>query len=102
MLLVVVVVLLLLLLHIGDCLLLELGVPVVLDVVVRPARQLGRDDGPPAPDGVVEGADDPVLLLRVAAVLDVRAQVVEPPQPAALAAPVQPCASTCTSIRITP
>jgi hypothetical protein len=88
---VVVVVLLLLLLVVhGDGLLLELGVPVILDVVVRPAGQLGGDDGPPAPDGVVEGADDPVLLLRVAAVLDVRPQVVEPPQAAALAAPVQP------------
>jgi hypothetical protein len=78
----------------GQGLLLELGVPVVLDVVVRPAGQLGRDDGPPASDGVVEGADDEVLLLGVAAVLDVRAEVVQPPQPAALAAPVQPCAGT--------
>jgi hypothetical protein len=75
----------------GERLLLELGVPVVLDVVVRPAGQLGRDDGPPAADGAVEGADDPVLLLRVPAVLDVRAQVVEPAQTAALAAPVQTC-----------
>jgi len=74
----------------GDDLLLELGVPVVLDVVARTARQLGGDGGPPAPDGVVEGQDDPVLLLRVAAVLDVRAQVVEPPQPAAVAQPIQP------------
>ncbi|CAL4894756.1 unnamed protein product [Urochloa decumbens] len=74
----------------GHGLLLELGVPVVLDVVVGPAGELGRDDGPPAPDGGVEGPDDPVLLLRVPAVLDVGAQVVEPPQAAALAAPVQP------------
>jgi hypothetical protein len=28
-------------------LLLQLGVPIVLDVVVRPARQLRRDDRPP-------------------------------------------------------
>nr|ACN31059.1 unknown [Zea mays] len=72
-------------------LLLELGVPVVLDVVIGPAGELGRDDRPPAADGAVERPNDPVLLVGVAAVLDVRPQVVEPPQPAALAAPVQPC-----------
>jgi hypothetical protein len=32
----------------GHGLLLELGIPVILDVVVRPAGQLRRDDGPPA------------------------------------------------------
>jgi hypothetical protein len=75
----------------GQRLLLELGVPVVLDVVVRPAGQFGRDDGPPAADGAVEGEDDPVLQFRVPAVLDIRPQVVEPPKPAALAAAVEPC-----------
>jgi hypothetical protein len=75
----------------GQSLLLELGVPVVLDVVVRPAGQFGGDDGPPAADGAVEGEDDPVLQFRVPAVLDIRAQVVEPPKPAALAAAVEPC-----------
>ena len=74
----------------GVVLLLELGVPVVLDVVVCAAGELGRDDGPPAADGSVEGADDAVLVVGVAAVPDVRAQVVEPPEAAALAAPVQP------------
>ena len=45
----------------------------------------------PAPDGDVEAADEAVLVLGEAAVPDVRPEVVEPPQPAALAAPVQPC-----------
>jgi hypothetical protein len=39
----------------------------------------------------VEGDDDGVLLLGEAAVPDVWPEVVEPPQPAALAAPLQPC-----------
>jgi hypothetical protein len=72
-------------------LLLELGVPVILDVVVRPPRQLRRDDRPPAPDGGEEAADDPILVVGEVAVLYVGPQVVEPPQPAALAAPLQPC-----------
>jgi hypothetical protein len=44
----------------------------------------------PAPDADVEAADQPVLVLREAAVPDVGPEVVEPPEPAALAAPVQP------------
>lgn len=44
----------------------------------------------PASNRVVERADDVVLLLGVAAVLDVRPQVVQPPEPAALAAAVEP------------
>ena len=44
----------------------------------------------PAPDADVEAADQPVLVLREAAVPDVGPKVVEPPEPAALAAPVQP------------
>jgi hypothetical protein len=48
----------------------------------------------PASDGAVEGADDVVLLLSVAPVPDVRPQVVEPPEPAALAAAVQPWIKT--------
>jgi hypothetical protein len=42
----------------------------------------------------VEGDDDGVLLLGEAAVPDVWPEVVEPPQPAALAAPLQPCDHT--------
>jgi hypothetical protein len=42
----------------------------------------------------VEGDDDGVLLLGEAAVPDVGAEVIEPPQPAALAAPLQSCDHT--------
>jgi hypothetical protein len=44
-----------------------------------------------ASDLGVEGDDDGVLLLGEAAVPDVWPEVVEPPQPAALAASLQPC-----------
>jgi hypothetical protein len=44
-----------------------------------------------APELGVEGHDDGVLLGGEAAVADVRAEVVEPAQPAALAAPLEPC-----------
>lgn len=73
-------------------LLLELGVPVVLDVVVGPPRKVRSDDGPPAPDGGEEVADDHVLLAGEVAVLYVGPQVVEPPQTAALPAPLEACA----------
>jgi len=44
-----------------------------------------------APELGVEGQDDGVLLGGEAAVADVGAEVVEPAQPAALAAPLEPC-----------
>jgi hypothetical protein len=100
-------------------LLLELSVPVVLDVVVCPPWELRRDDRPPAisscsastlfvkvnisyiyiaigrkwapaSHGSEEAADDPVLVPREVTVLYVGPKVVEPAQPAALAAPLQP------------
>jgi hypothetical protein len=40
---------------------------------------------------LVELDDELVLLLGEVAALEVRAQVVDPPQPAALPAPQQPC-----------
>jgi hypothetical protein len=72
-------------------LLLELGVPVVLDVVVRPPRQLRRDHRPPVADDGVQLDDGLLLGVRELAVLEVGPQVVGPPEPAALAAPLQPC-----------
>ena len=69
--------------------LLEARVPVVLDAVVGPPGQVRGDEGPPAADGGVERADDVVLLRGEAAVTEARAEVVEPPQAAALAAPQQ-------------
>jgi hypothetical protein len=42
----------------------------------------------------VEADDGVLLLLAEVAALDVRAQVVDPPEPAALAAPQQPCSSS--------
>jgi hypothetical protein len=58
----------------------------------------GRGLCSPAPDADVEAADDPVFLLGEAAVPDVRPEVVEPPQPAAFAAPVQPCKQRWISV----
>jgi len=45
----------------------------------------------PVAELVVEADDGVLLLLAEVAALDVRAQVVDPPEPAALAAPQQPC-----------
>ena len=44
----------------------------------------------PVAELVVEADDGVLLLLAEVAALDVRAQVVDPPEPAALAAPLQP------------
>jgi hypothetical protein len=45
----------------------------------------------PAAYGSEEVADDPVLVVREVTMLYVWPQIVEPTQPAALAAPLQPC-----------
>jgi len=74
--------------------LLEVRVPEVLDLVVRPARQVRRDRRPLVAEDGVEVQDGLFFLLRELAPLDVRPQVVGPPQPAALAASVQPCKSS--------
>jgi hypothetical protein len=104
----------------GQQLALDVRVPVVLDLVVRPPRQLPRDERPPARDGPaddgkmiesrrreimvpaggrrtetecllvaeqgVELDDDLVVVVREVAALEVRAEVVHPAKPAALAA----------------
>lgn len=66
--------------------LLQLSVPVVLDIVIGSARQLRSYNGPPASDVVVETANDVVLFLGETSVLDVGPEVIEPPQAAAFAA----------------
>eukprot|EP00053_Salpingoeca_punica_P008611 m.77034 g.77034 ORF g.77034 m.77034 type:complete len:398 (-) comp14674_c1_seq9:234-1427(-) len=60
-------------------------VPVVLDGVVRPARQELGDLGPLVAEGVVGVQDDAVLLLCPGRLLDVRRQMVVPPFAALLA-----------------
>jgi hypothetical protein len=80
-------------------LLLDVGVPVVLDLVVRPPRQPRRDLGPPVAELRVEVDDQRLFLLREEAALEVRPQVVGPPQPAALPAPQQPCGDQETNVR---
>jgi hypothetical protein len=64
-------------------------------------RSLGSRLLPVADDGV-ELEDRVVLLGGEVPALDVRAQVVGPPQPAALAAPVQPCMHARAAHRILP
>jgi len=64
--------------------------PVVLDLVVRPPWQVLRDPRPPVSPLGMELEDEELLLRREVAALDVRLEVVEPPQPAALAGPLQP------------
>jgi hypothetical protein len=50
----------------------------------------------PATDGSKEVADDPVLVVREVTVLYVWPQIVEPPQSAALAAPLETCDAICS------
>jgi hypothetical protein len=84
-------------------LLLDVGVPVVLDLVVRPSRQVRRDLGPPVAQLRVQVDHRFLLLLRQLPALQVRPQVVGPPQPAALPATQQSCSkSTSTSESMTP
>ena len=68
-----------------------MGVPVVLDVVVGALGEVGGDGGPAVAEQRLEVDDDPLLVRREVAALYPRPQVVRPPQPAALAAPHQPC-----------
>jgi len=53
----------------------------------------------PVAELLVEADDGVLLLLAEVAALDVRAQVVDPPEPAALAAPQQPCSSSSSTSR---
>lgn len=66
------------------------GVPEVLDLVVRPSGQAGGDGGPLVAQNAMEVNDGVLLFEREPAPLDVGPQIVRPPQPAALPAPLQP------------
>ena len=70
-------------------LLLDEGVPEVLDLVVGAARQLRGDLRPLVAEDGVEVDDEVLLLLGEGAPLQVRPQVVYPPKPAALPTPLQ-------------
>ena len=70
-------------------LLLDARVPEVLDLVVGAPGQLRGDLRPLVAEDGVEVDDEVLLLLREGAPLEVRPQVVYPPQPAALPAPLK-------------
>jgi len=58
------------------------------------------DEPPTAPvaEELVEADDEVLLVVGDVAALDVRPEVVEPPQPAAFAAPAQTCThASCTN-----
>jgi hypothetical protein len=68
-------------------LLLDVCVPVILDLVVRPPWQARRDFRAPVAELRVQIDHRFLLLFRQQPTLQVRTQVVGPSQPAALAAP---------------
>lgn len=63
----------------GEPFLLQLGVPVVLDVVVRSSGQLRCYDRPPASYFVVEIAYDIIFIFSETTMLDIWSQIIEPP-----------------------
>jgi hypothetical protein len=65
--------------------------PVVLDLVVGAPREVLRDLGPAVAPAGVQLQDEQLLLRRDVAPPQVRPQVVEPPQAAALPRPPEPC-----------
>jgi hypothetical protein len=77
----------------GRLALLEVRPPVVLDLVVRPTGQAARNRRPPVSPESMELDDDALLLGRDLAALQIRSQIVHPPQPAALATSLQPCSN---------
>lgn len=72
-------------------LLLDARIPEILDLVVSPPRQLSCNLRPPVPKDSMELNDEVFFLLRECTSLEVRPQIVYPPQPAALAASLEPC-----------
>jgi hypothetical protein len=74
----------------GEELALDVGVPVVLDLVVRPPRQPPGDQRPLVAEELVELDDELVFLVGEVAALEVGAEVVDPPEAAALPATQQP------------
>jgi hypothetical protein len=71
--------------------LLHARAPVVLDLVVRAPREVLRDLGPAVAPPRVQLQDEQLLLRRDVAAPEVRAEVVQPPEAAALAGALQPC-----------
>jgi len=71
--------------------LLHARAPVVLDLVVGAPREVLRDLGPAVAPARVQLQDEQLLLRCDAAAPEVGAEVVEPPEPAALASALQPC-----------
>ena len=71
--------------------LLDAGAPVVLDLVVGAAGEMLRDLDPPITQPPRELQYQQLLLRRHVPPPHVRPQVVQPPQPAALPRPLQPC-----------
>jgi hypothetical protein len=65
--------------------------PVVLDLVVGSAGEVLRDLGPPVSPPGVQLQDQKLLLHRDVAAAQVGAQVIQPPQTAALPGALQPC-----------
>lgn len=70
---------------------LDVCVPVVFYLVVRPPRQFSRNKRPLISDDGVEFDDEFVFFFCEAAALEIGTQVVYPSQPAALSASQQPC-----------
>jgi hypothetical protein len=64
-------------------------VPVVLDLVVGPTRQACGNCGPLVAENTVELDDDLLLFESETASLDVRSEVVGPPETAALPTPLE-------------
>lgn len=72
---------------------LEVGVPVVLDLIVSALWQAAGYGRPPVSESCMEVEYQLLLLLGEMATLDVWPQVVRPPQPTALATPQQTCST---------
>lgn len=75
----------------GEELLLDGGIPEVLDLVVGSAGEMLGYLRPSVPQDSVDVDDGPFLLRTERAPLEIGSQVVYPPQPAALSASLQPC-----------
>lgn len=70
---------------------LDAGIPEILHLVVGSPGQMLRDLSPPVAQNPVNVDDRPLLLLRERPPLQIRPQIVDPSQSAALPAPMQSC-----------
>jgi hypothetical protein len=69
----------------------QVAANLTVELIIQVTRWARPTVPVPAAYADVEAENDPVLLLREPAVPDVRPEVVEPPEAAALAAPLQTC-----------